>query len=315
MIMIVIILSSCTKKDTSASNNDSTPKKTLTVNVYPNGSGSIIKNPDQSDYQINTEVSLTANPKLGYLFSNWSGNASGLLNSVTVKMDSDRIVNANFEEGVNEDFNDGIADSFITDGPGRWHVTNGAYVMTGTNLKTTAYSYYPFSFFDFGFSVDLKVTKAGVDGHAVGIYFKSQSGDQANCYMVKIMKDGTWYFGKTVNSVFTFVTNGWIHSSNLNTGLNVTNNIKIISKGTQIAIYFNGIYEGTVTNATDFASGYAGVAGYDSDVNDNEFVFDNFKIVTTGIKSFTPANLNYTVDYDITKTEGIKRDANGKNNQ
>jgi hypothetical protein len=160
----------------------------------------------------------------------------------------------------------------------------------------------------------MKVTKCGTSGHAYGIYFKSQSADlEVNSYRLSIDSNGTWYIGKYINGVFIFITNNWIPSSDLNTGLNATNNIKILFEGTQVRIYFNEVYQGAVNNISDFSSGYAGVQGYDSDVFDNEFIFDNFKIVTTDINNLKSSDLYNTVDFDITNIRGIKGDPNGNN--
>src|SRR5690606_9905908 len=41
-------------------------------------------------------VQVTSVPNTGYLFLNWSGDASGTLNPVTITMDGDKSVTANF---------------------------------------------------------------------------------------------------------------------------------------------------------------------------------------------------------------------------
>ena len=69
---------------------------TLTVNVNPSGGGTVTKNPNLSQYSPGTVVTLTANAAIGYQFSNWSGAASGTSNPITVTMNSDLSVTANF---------------------------------------------------------------------------------------------------------------------------------------------------------------------------------------------------------------------------
>jgi|GEM_PF-5554189 len=286
-------------------------KYLLKLNILPVGSGTVDLSPSGNTYVDGTVVNLAAKSNLGYFFSGWSGDASGTLNSVSITMNSDKIIDGIFKEGVFEDFNDGVADYFTTDGSVRWSVINNAYVMTGTNSDTHAYSYYPYNFSDFGLSVDMKVTKSFTIAHAFGIYFKSQSGNYSkNSYRLSIMRNGSWYFGVYINSTFNFITDGWIQSSNLNTGLNATNNIKIIFEGTQANIYFNDVYQGYVTNLSDFSQGYVGVLGYDSNLYDNEFLFDNFEIITeeiNSLKSTTP----HKIDYDLTNIKGIKGDPDG----
>jgi hypothetical protein len=52
--------------------------------------------PSQSSYAPGSTVVLTATPALGYLFSGWSGNASGILNPLIITMDSNKTINASF---------------------------------------------------------------------------------------------------------------------------------------------------------------------------------------------------------------------------
>lgn len=59
--------------------------------------GIIIKNPDQSGYTLGTQVQLTATPNTGYHFINWSGDTSGTTNPLTITIDGNKNVTANFE--------------------------------------------------------------------------------------------------------------------------------------------------------------------------------------------------------------------------
>jgi len=71
----------------------------LTVNVNPAGSGTVTKVPDQETYAADTPVALTATPSPGYHFLKWSGDVpSGHEqdNPLTITMDSDKTINANF---------------------------------------------------------------------------------------------------------------------------------------------------------------------------------------------------------------------------
>jgi uncharacterized repeat protein (TIGR02543 family) len=58
--------------------------------------GTVTKNPSQSAYDSNTTVQLTATPATGYRFVNWSGDASGSSNPVSVFMNANKNVTANF---------------------------------------------------------------------------------------------------------------------------------------------------------------------------------------------------------------------------
>jgi len=67
----------------------------LTLNVTA-VNGTVMKNPDQLNYQNGDNVILTATPNSGYVFSSWSGDATGLVSPVTVLMNANKNVTANF---------------------------------------------------------------------------------------------------------------------------------------------------------------------------------------------------------------------------
>jgi uncharacterized repeat protein (TIGR02543 family) len=66
---------------------------TLTVTAV---NGTVTKTPDLLVYNHGTTVVLTAVPKAGYVFSSWSGDASGAVNPLTVTMNANKNITANF---------------------------------------------------------------------------------------------------------------------------------------------------------------------------------------------------------------------------
>ncbi|WP_345162583.1 InlB B-repeat-containing protein, partial [Pontibacter saemangeumensis] len=56
----------------------------------------VSKSPNQSSYAAGTEVTLTAAPAAGYVFSGWTGDASGTANPLKLTMDTNKSVTANF---------------------------------------------------------------------------------------------------------------------------------------------------------------------------------------------------------------------------
>ena len=70
----------------------------LRTSVSPAGGGSV--NPTTGAlgkaYGANTSVTITATPATGYKFSHWSGDASGSVSPVTVIMNSNKTITANF---------------------------------------------------------------------------------------------------------------------------------------------------------------------------------------------------------------------------
>ncbi|MBI5475251.1 MAG: hypothetical protein HY964_00775, partial [Ignavibacteriales bacterium] len=67
---------------------------TLTVNSI--GNGTVEKNPDLALYNENASVELTAIPDHGWIFSAWSGNATGSVNPLDVVMDEAKSITATF---------------------------------------------------------------------------------------------------------------------------------------------------------------------------------------------------------------------------
>ncbi|WP_299625211.1 InlB B-repeat-containing protein [uncultured Tenacibaculum sp.] len=70
-------------------------QRTLTINAT-NGSVSTNPNPTGGTYDDGTSVELTATPDAGYQFDGWSGDATGTTNPLTITMDADKTVTANF---------------------------------------------------------------------------------------------------------------------------------------------------------------------------------------------------------------------------
>ena len=66
---------------------------TLTVTAV---NGTVSKAPDQATYNHGSNVVLTATPAAGYVFSSWSGDATGTTNPLTVNMTSNKNITANF---------------------------------------------------------------------------------------------------------------------------------------------------------------------------------------------------------------------------
>ncbi|MFO8145750.1 MAG: ice-binding family protein [Gillisia sp.] len=69
--------------------------RTYSLNVTAQN-GTVAKNPNQQNYNSGVEVVLTATPATGYEFTSWSGDATGSANPLTVTMNSDKNITANF---------------------------------------------------------------------------------------------------------------------------------------------------------------------------------------------------------------------------
>jgi len=86
---IIIESEPYTRLDSSSTNS----VYTLTV-IKSNGM--VAKSPAQESYAAGSQVVLAATPNIGYEFSHWSGDAAGSLNPLSVKVDKNLIITANF---------------------------------------------------------------------------------------------------------------------------------------------------------------------------------------------------------------------------
>ena len=68
---------------------------TLSVSVNPPQAGSV--SPPDGEYESDAQVTLTAGAASGYAFDSWSGSVAGTSPAVTLTMDSDKSLTANFE--------------------------------------------------------------------------------------------------------------------------------------------------------------------------------------------------------------------------
>ncbi|MFC1938542.1 hypothetical protein ACFLWM_00055 [Chloroflexota bacterium] len=73
------------------------PEYRLIDTANPDGSGQVSLSPSYDDYSEGTQVGLTATPSAEYEFVSWSGDAQGVIPTVTITMDSDKEVTANFQ--------------------------------------------------------------------------------------------------------------------------------------------------------------------------------------------------------------------------
>jgi len=161
------------------------PLYTLTTEVYPSTGGSVSRNPNQQNYALGTNVTVTAEAKYGYTFIGWSGDLMSTYTSVTIRMDENKTLIAHFE-------------------PNQYTITkdvspsHGGYLSLNPNQSS--YSY--------GMSVTLTATVAS-DYTFVGYMYDREKYTNAN---VTINVDGdievTAYFASTVPGISgTFTDN------------------------------------------------------------------------------------------------------------
>lgn len=112
--------------------------KSGTLNVETDGNGSVQKDPDKETYAGGEIVTVTAKPKSGYAFSEWSGDLTGNSNPAAIRIDGNKTVKASFVAVTNaspksDDFSQCGLDTNV------WTFVNpsnaGSYNMTGTAIQ------------------------------------------------------------------------------------------------------------------------------------------------------------------------------------
>ena len=83
LLFLFIFLTGCTKEFI------------LDVRVNPPNSGTVF--PSEGTFKDGSTITLNAAPNVEYVFSNWSGDASGSNTSVNVTIDDNKNVVANFK--------------------------------------------------------------------------------------------------------------------------------------------------------------------------------------------------------------------------
>jgi uncharacterized repeat protein (TIGR02543 family) len=136
---------------------------TLTRVSTPAAGGSISSSPNTTTYAAGTVVTLTATPAAGYVFTGWSGAASGTAASVTVTMDANKTVTANFQTAVIYTLT-----TLATPTPGGWVARNpnavsypAGTVVTLTVNPNTGYIFTGWSGAASGTSTSVSITMDG----------------------------------------------------------------------------------------------------------------------------------------------------------
>ncbi len=114
------------------------PTYTLSVSVSPPQAGSV--SPSSGLYKRGAQVTLTASPASGYTFDNWEGGASGATTNMTVTMNEDYSITANFLPVYNLTISSTAGGSITEPGEGTFTYVQG----TEVNLVAEAEEGYRF---------------------------------------------------------------------------------------------------------------------------------------------------------------------------
>lgn len=84
--------------ETSNTTEGNVTEEMYALDVNTAGDGSIDISPDQEEYEEGTNVVITATPGSGYDFQEWAGDYEGTEKEITVTMDEDKSITAQFTE-------------------------------------------------------------------------------------------------------------------------------------------------------------------------------------------------------------------------
>jgi uncharacterized repeat protein (TIGR02543 family) len=237
--------------------------------------------PAGGEYESGTQVTLTASPAMGYIFENWTGDASGSTSTITITMDSDKSLTAHFETSstvpevlFSDDFSDEDG-GWLTfdDYDGRVMYSDGClYLKDYTSPEGSIYSECQRYFTDFVVEVETWLVD-GTDDNWHTVFCRWNGED--NCYGFGISADGYYEIGKFVDAEMTSLV-GPAYSSYIQKGQDMANLIRIECIGSTLTLSVNGHVMATVTDATfsggDIALAATALAGTFTEVAFDDIV-------------------------------------------
>lgn len=115
-------------------------KQIVTLAVNTVGSGTVTKNPDQADYLAGDQVTLTATPADGWVFTGWSGDATGTTNVLSVAMTGNKNITATFKQLFTVNVS-AVGNGAVTKGPDQAQYIDGDQVtLTATPADGWAFA-------------------------------------------------------------------------------------------------------------------------------------------------------------------------------
>jgi hypothetical protein len=165
----------------------------LTINT--DGSGTVDKDPNQATYSYGDVVTLTANANTNWDFAEWSGDAIGTDNPITMTMDGNKTVTATFEyvaPSVSVRFSSAIYNAKETDG-----VATITVVLDGTSAVPVTVAY----------ATSNGTATAGSDYAATSDTLHFAVGQTSRTFTVPVFGDATAEGDETVNLMLSAPVN------------------------------------------------------------------------------------------------------------
>lgn len=206
-----------------------------------------------------------------------------------------------FMAGINEDFEDGVADNWIPV-TGSWSVEEGSYNAQMESYEIAS-TYYDEDFSVFDFEVSLNAISGNES--SLALYFNGNPGnidaygEWTNTYKLwYFWMTGEWNLGKIVDGVWTTIGPGVQISPDIITGLGVWNTARIVFADGNIDVYFNGVLNGSYFD-NSFQSGKVGLNSWNWG-GGTITSFDNI-LLSLPAKDYIFGEVNYDVVNKIYK--------------
>lgn len=145
------------------------------------------------------------------------------------------------------------SDSFSTG-----EVTGGVYRLTVTENDLSRWASAGLNFSNGVYEVEATPVSGPLD-NGYGLLFRANP-ESGNFYLFKVSADGYVWIGRYQDGTeaTTIVSSHWFESSAVQTGLNVTNHLRVVAEAGNMIFYVNEQEVGRVTDTT-FNSGDVGV--------------------------------------------------------
>lgn len=105
---------------------------TFTLDITPDGNGTVSRNPVATAYPQGSIVTITASPDPNWVFTSWSGDVSGTGNPVNVVMDGNKSVTAHFTAIPSYALTVNVSGHGTVAPPGGTYISNTVVSLTAT---------------------------------------------------------------------------------------------------------------------------------------------------------------------------------------
>jgi hypothetical protein len=186
------------------------------------------------------------------------------------------------QPGFFDDFSDGDAKGWTTDGSGAWGLAGQAYRAAANQRMRVFWSRHAGQYDDFAFSADVRLRAGDALSRrrGFGLMFRS-AGGYNNCYAFHINANGYYLIFKRVNGRTVLLTRDWTPHPAISKGVGAWNTLQVQAYGDYLSFSINGTQVDQF-NDVSFARGYAGVKAFGDSASGDRFQFDNVRLFAGG---------------------------------